>query len=633
MKKFALALLAVGSLFTCPLALAGEEEEEVFPTWEELESEYAADYAAVEFLREVTIEITFSTHGDFYTKIKYAHDYAIFDPLEAEHLLNQEFLLPPGAKVKKKSARSVSLKGSVRKAEKDEFQTKKVYGGWKEVRVAIPGLDSPGYAKVRVEAEWKTAPLFSVDLVSNLPLRKGRIRLECPPSQHRSALQYFSIRRRGSLKEAEVPKKKAAEFILQWEAENLPPLTESSFYPALIQPAAALEISVRGSSWNLFSKVMYDEVRSIRLPKDLVKTFKKEADLSTPEATFASVVSWVENPKNIATFGTPRDMVLGFGTFKDFQPGDRLSILEKAVFAKRLMDECKLQNQLVFASSQYRSALNWASLDYDQLDAPLILVSGLGPSFLWDVGAPWVPMGFPGPDLYGRMLVMEEDEETDPILSIKPSPFYHAEKRTLELSLEDDGFLSGDLSCQFNTTSRDERLQPWTKSAEGTKAAIDAALLDHVSVGEVAWSKRGSPLFRCSEDSPAVLTCAVEMEAEASGASGWSVSPFVTELPRYFSRIEERDQDTVFLLTEGLKVSEAVMVHLGEMSATAVPEPLQLRNASGEFTCRWQPQGNNLVALRRLVIHPDSQAMRSSKLVSDLCKIWSESGSKTVFVE
>jgi hypothetical protein len=414
-----------------------------------------------------------------------------------------------------------------------------------------------------------------------------------------------------------------------WRAKDLPPRSTSPLLSARYQQSAGLTWIPRGVTWPWWADGIGRMLGDAESPQAMLKAVQDTLKDRSPEEKVRAVVRALDDPKAMALAGPVRGNPNGTMEWDRVASRKEAPAFTKTLLAHLLLRGLGVRTHLVFAASRNLTLLDWRDPNPFRLDASLLFVPDVGEKYLVDIANRSTPLGLAGSDLYSEMFVV--DEEGDPPVSFKLWDGSESEVRRLELTLHDDGRLTGSLECAFEGMGL-RGIDPWKEGAD-VAGMVKTALGEGSRIVDTRWAVPTGEM-RCYEERPAVLSCEIELEADPFGESGWALHLPSWPLPvPFLDLVAAKDKYPVYIPT-GMSFVDTAIIRTtgGEMNVKERPEPVLVRNNAGSlsFWCEEREQG--IALCRSLSIYGRED---SGSLIDDLvrlCEAWEEVGDRRLHV-
>jgi hypothetical protein len=605
--------------------------------WDEIKAAHPDDPAFI-LKYDVEYEVLTAAYSWPVTNGRTSVTMAVLDMERAGNSLDRAFSLPPGTKLKGVWAWSHELGGSaVTWAESKDIHTLTVFGNWKEIRVAIPGLSKAGVCGVEIETQSDGLPYVSENFMGGLPMDAGEVRLVFP------RIDEFGFDKTVAMVD------RIYTTIVEGPVEEIPPAFTDKGYCRTFRvknlaarPKAAMAAAadfpradaLMVPSWFKWKGWVehYDTALAEAVPpKSLVKAARDTLSSAAPLDVVLAVARYLDDPKNFRLLGPYRSGAFSIPDIDEIVKKKEGDTFDKAVLAHLLLKGLKVESHLVFAASKYRTVPDGRIADPRRLDAVLLSVPSISKGFLWDVADRSVPVGEAGPDLYSLMVVCDPEAAAfDRQFQVCATS--RCEQRTTTLVLDENGALRGTLSCRFVGWPMIDELDPW-KPGQDVTALIQAKCPSGAKADSAVWMGMDRVSMRCTAESPAILSCRLITEATPNGERGWEIKPFLWALPEPLARIDLADRSLPVFLDRRIEVAESTLVRLDGVNVKQIPPTVRLDNRAGLFECSWAQAPDAVIATRRLQLPAQHAADTKLEDLVALCKAWQESRSSAVIVE
>lgn len=620
-------LPAVAALVLLPSFSAAKEPTArwffVEQAWSRYEETYAEDSPAVIVESRVSAEVK----GSYNLSIEQLKSriIAVFDAEEAEDVFNYVERVPPGIGVKSVYAWSKELgNDTVHWAESSDIHKRKMFGGYTELRVAIPGFGGKGICGIEVKLEGEY--LGDQDFMNTLPVVQGEFRLLV----YRSRLG-MNVLTHGNV-EREDPQRVTEGMLYVWKVKDLPARSRSSILSARYRERAEIIFISPRMTWARWAEGFDRFLSDLdRLPKKFVGAAKDTLKDAPPDEIVRAVFRTLDDPNFMKAEGPMRAGLLGSLDWDEVFSSKSASSFTKAVVAHLLLKELGVTSRVVLGASRQMTLLDLRDANPFNMDADLLFVPDLGEEFLVDVGNRSVPLGYAGGDLYSEMFVV--DKEGPATREFKTWKEDQCSLRYFDLQVDDDGLLTGSLRCVYEGLEFWD-LDPW-KVGEDRAGLLEETLGASSTVTLRDWALPGDEM-RCYLGHPVEMTCDIELEAAPFGEEGWAVSLPNRPLPpalREFARAKEKFP--VFLQS-GMALEDSVCIGAGEAGGSLVvvqaPDPIRLTNVNGSVILSWEKSGNGIVIRRSLSLAQGEVHGRGIHNLDRLLSLWKEAGEQQFVV-
>jgi len=601
--------------------------------WQELVEEYGP-YRGVKLEYEKEITLEFSAHGDVRSRTIQREIIAVFDA-EKLGILERIYHMPPGTKVKKLESWAHELDSGREVTWSDDSDVHEIdmLGGWKELRISIPGIASQGVFGITLETTHDGVGVSWEDFVDRIPVVRGEFSFIVPdigdrefPAMLATMSRFFNILVRGQVEEVPAAVKSQG-FVRAWKVQDLPARPPDPFALASKGPQAEVFLIPRWYKWDRWVEILSEVTDDFEAPSGVVASIRDTLASGDPGVVLASVACWLDNPGTYRLLGPARGMSLAVQEAQKalrFHAGNSLT---KAVIAHVVLEELGVENYLVLAASRYHTALDWRISLPSLMDAVLLWIPE--GNLLWDVADRSVPLGVAGPDLYPEMLLISRNP--DRALGAVDIPDLEAiDMEVCELTLASDGGLTGTLACAYTGWPAGAP-DPWDVNVDLCEA-IAGSFPSECRFRDAVWAYRDDRLSRSPVDTVSIATCSIEREATPSGLSGWDVRPFLRSLPSSFGRYSRQAPRWPLYFDRSSCFTDSVIVAVEGGTVTGF-EAQYMNRYAGTFSCRFEYSEGKAIAVRTLLFKPKAISKSHLREVQDLCEAWEKSQDLVIHVE
>ncbi len=605
--------------------------------WGELRAGHPEDPALI-LDQDTEYEVLTADYAPPVTNGRTAITMAVFDVGRAEEFLNREFTIPPGAKVKEVWAWSHELGASeVSWAQEKDFNRVALVGGWKQVRVSIPGLSKAGMCGVGIHTQIDGLPYVAEDFKSGLPLLRGEVRMVFPRIGKLDFDETTELIDRiytpiilGPVEEIP-PAVTHQGYSRVYRVKDIAPRPREGLTAAADLPRAEIQLVPSWLKWKAWIEYYDETLRAVPPPKSLVKAAQDTLSGAAPLDIVRAVARFVDDPAQFRLLGSARSANFSFPELQkviDKKEGDAF---DKAVLAHAVLRGLKVESHLVFAASRFRTLFDGRIPDPHLLDGVLLWIPALSADFVWDVADRSVPLGEAGADLYPVMVVCDPDASSyDRQFPLSGAGL--SEERSLDLALDEDGALSGELSCRFAGWPMIDEMDPW-RTGQDLTALLQEECPRGAKADSARWVGMDGASVRCTPEMPAILSCRLSAEAVPHGDNGWEIKPFYRSLPGPLASIHPDSRLYPVLLHRRVEVAESTLLRLDGPQAEALPARVRLDNKAGMFECSWERRAEGVLAQRRLRIPAQRAAGPQLNDLLALCRAWLDSRNSALLVE
>ena len=418
---------------------------------------------------------------------------------------------------------------------------------------------------------------------------------------------------------------------LAWRIHDVPARPMDPLALARDLPAAEIWILNPRVVWSTWVKTYAERVDELEPPAATLAAARDSLAGRPPEEIVEAISRALDDPKRLRVYDDGRSGLASTFDLADVVRNREGTSFDKAVLAHKLLDDLGVENRLLLAASAYRTDLDWRICYPTYLDAALLWIPAVSEKFVWDVGSRAATWGYPGPDLYPEMLVIDPDL-IDPFMTFPRDHGLIQEDRTTVWTVSGDGSMAGTVEDRFDSWPTVSGLDPWQKGQD-LEAMLEAECPYGVRVHDVAWTARNPEIPRCTPEAPAVLSGRVEAEALPRGESAWEVKPLIWPLPDYLTRAAGKERKLPVSLDRRVEIADSAVVRLDGLTAVEVPRTSRVQNDTGAFECRWEDDGDRVIVRRKLWL---PAGRRSGGGVDDLVALvqaWNDSRSLAVVVE
>ena len=569
--------------------------------WNELASKYP-DQGCVVVDKETEVTLKFSTNEELSTETRIEMILGILDLDKAPNCLEQTFDLFPGEKAKEITAWAHERGGSeVTYIKPSDVKVVTLFGDWKQVRVAVPGISHAGSCGIVLRTESNGPPPLIEHFASEYALETGEFRL-CMPTVmsygNYDAAAFFNETFhpviKGNVTEAPPTVTREKGYTRTFRASDVPARPKGPLVLAEDLPVADLYLVPVRFTWKRALQNLYAALDKVDPPKQMLKAAKDTLAKTTDGEKISAISRYLDDPDNFQLVRPPRQFSLDGSSLAEVIQERRGDAFDKAILAYSLLRKLGTKCYVVFGSSQYIVKPDWRVFDPKFLTAVLLWVPGIDERFIWDIADRSVPIGWAGADLYPNMVVVSEDPDTQ---EFRISSQRSAQKRVIDWSLDTDGRMSGKLTWAFEGWP-DPDMDPWQTQGADLKSLVEKACPSGIKVKQAAWSKADHGM-RCSAQNPAVLIADLEAEAEPSGEAGWSFVPFRWPVPSYLSWAISNTKNAPIYFDHPQSVMDSVVITLPEgFSPASIP---QILGSGKSFVhSAWQQDANKISATRTM---------------------------------
>ncbi len=626
--------------WTATLAAKPEPEFVVAEeNWDAMLARYGDRYGAVAVEKHRESRIITSHRGDPSTKTVESVVYAVFDADDAQDILNQTLYLGPGVKLKGIDVWSHELGSgnSVTWAQGKDIHKRKMFGGWREVRFAFPGLSRAGVVGYELRTEEESTGLMSYDFRDRVPVLEGRYtfklaRVEVADKDRVTAIINTLFHRviDGPI-EADKPKLTGDGYTMVWRARDVDPAIDEPFLVAADTQPAHIFFIPKWYGWESIVDSYAEILAGEKAPPDWLNAARDSLGSASTEAIVHAVARYLDDPSvfdwdpEVRSGGFGSMDVAGIAAERE---GDAHA---KATLAHVLLRDLGVDNTMLLGASRYTKDLDWRVVDFSMVDATLLWIPELGSDYVWDVADLSVPIGSAGSELYPEMVVVDPERQ-NPVSVFDTWPSAVNMSRTFRWALDEDGLLAGSVTARFEGWPP-RGLDPWDP-AQDTPQVLAASAPHGLTVTHAAWEAKNPGMIRCTRADPAVLRCSLETEATPVGEAGWEIRPLYEGLPWELASLAEGTRTLPVSILRGYELADTITVETGTLDTDTLPDFVQVKNPAGRFRSYWRKQDEGFGVIRTLVLYRQ-RAETSDEIgaIQELCRAWEASRDQALVVE